>query len=238
MLAQKFTLTRLGVIEETALDRMRRGLPACLPRDAASEHALQLLASIPENRRGLRKFLNAYWSGNHDYLSQHPATLAWHRRHKSIARTVWDRGVPFQEGPISIHVEHDPFEVLKLGNYAGSCLALGGICSDSAVAVLLDANKRVLYARDPRGRVRARQLVAISEADQLVCFAVYPLSVGKQIKSLFREYDFAFAKALGIPVYEPSETAQGGYDVSCVLSVAWWDDASWDFDIKTNQHFG
>lgn len=217
MLAQKFTLTRLGVIEETALDRMRRGLPACLPRDAAAEHALQLLASNPENRRGLRKFLNAYWSGNHDYLSQHPATLAWHRRHKSIARTVWDRGVPFQEGPISIHVEHDPFEVLKLGNYAGSCLALAG----SALT------RRLRCCWMPTSACSMHGIRAAASGRG-----------GKKIKSLFREYDFAFAKALGIPVYEPSETAQGGYDVSCVLSVAWWDDASWDFDIETNQHFG
>jgi hypothetical protein len=128
-------------------------------------------------------------------------------------------------------VERDPFEVLKLGTYVGSCLAIGGMCSDSAVAALLDANKRVLYARDRRKRVVARQLIAISDEDRLVCFSVYPLSAGKEVKTLFREYDFAFAKALGIPLYEPSKT-EAGYEVSSVLSVYWWDDMNWDFEIS------
>lgn len=120
---------------------------------------------------------------------------------------------------------------MKLGTYVGSCLGAGGIQPDSAMAALLDANKRVLYARDHRGRVVARQLAAISEDDRLICFSVYPRSAAKQVQALFREYDFAWCAALGIPVYQPVETG-GSYEVERVLSVDWYDDGNWDFEIQ------
>lgn len=230
VVSSKLLLTRLSLIEESVLDCLKRGLPDRQIKEG-DEHALRLLGTLRENRRGLRKFLNAYWNGETDYLSKHPATIAWYRKHKTIPRNVWEQGISFQRGQISILVESDPFEVLKLGTYVGSCLAIGGMCSDSAVAALLDANKRVLYARDHRQRVVARQLVAVSDDDRLVCFSVYPLSAGKEVKALFREYDFAFAKSLGVSVYEPSETSTG-YEVSSVLSVYWWDDSSWDFELS------
>lgn len=76
----------------------------------------------------------------------------------------------------------------------------------------------------------ARQLVAISNDDRLVCFSVYPHSASKEIQTRFRDYDRAFAGALGIPLYEPVE-GDDGYEVDTVLSVYWWDDGSWDFQI-------
>jgi hypothetical protein len=98
-------------------------------------------------------------------------------------------------------------------------------------AALLDSNKRVLYARDVRNQVIARQLVAISDQDSLVCFFVYPLSASKEIKALFKEYDQAFSTALGLPLYQPTE-GDAGYDIGSVRSVYWWDDMSWDFEVS------
>ena len=185
-----------------------------------------------ENRRGLRNFLNAYWSGDREYLSGHPTTVAWHRSHKAISRELWERGLPClsEGGEFTIQIEQDPLEILKLGTYTSTCLGVGGMCSDSAVAALLDVNKKVLYARDRRGRVVARQLLAIADDDRLVCFSIYPLSSSPAMKSAFREYDQAFALALGIPLYDPADPSDAGYQVSSVLSVYWWDDNSWDFN--------
>ena len=39
-----------------------------------------------------------------------------------------------------------------------------------AVAIVLDVNKQVLYARNHRGAVVARQVVALAEDERLVCF--------------------------------------------------------------------
>ncbi len=218
---------QLALIEQRVRTWLKRGLPA---RDItkSDEHALRLLGSIRENRRGLRKFLNAYWSGDRQYLAQHPATVAWYRKQKPFPRHVWEQGISFPAGTCRIEMEQDPFEILKLGTYVGSCLEIGGLCAYSAVAVLLDANKRVLYARDDRNRVLARQLVAISDQGSLVCFPVYPLSATKVIQAEFKEYDQALATALGVPLYQPAED-DAGYEIGCVLSASWWDDGSWDF---------
>jgi hypothetical protein len=229
VLSERLLLTRLGLIEQLAIERLREGLQSegVAPTE---RHALLMLGSIEENRRGLRKFLSAYWSGDREYLSTHPATLAWYRKHKAVPRDLWEHGIEFQPGQgLTIHLEHDPFEILKLGTYVGTCLGVGGICCDSAAAALLDANKKVLYARDQRGRVVARQLLAIADDDRLVCFSVYPLSCPSTIKSAFRDYDYAFARAMDLLLYQPSESDESGYRVSSVLSVYWWDDCSWDF---------
>ena len=145
VLAERLMRTQLALIEESVLDWLKRGLPV-RQTTKSGEHALRLLGTLRENRRGLRKFLNAYWAGDQQYLSKHPATLAWYRRHKTVSRSLWEQGISFRSGGYSIEVERDPFEVLKLGTYVGSCLAIGGIFADSVVAALLDANKRVLYA--------------------------------------------------------------------------------------------
>jgi hypothetical protein len=217
-------------MERTVVEWQKRGFPVQhLTR--SSEHALRVVSSVRENRRGLRKFLKAYWGGDEEYLSHHPETLAWYRKHKAVSPAVWEQGIAFQSSPFSIQLERDPFEVLKLGTYVGSCLGVGGSFTDSAVAALLDVNKQVLYARDQKGRVVARQLVAISDDDQLVCFSVYPHGAGKHVKLLFREYDHAFAEALGVPLYVPRND-DAGYRISSVLSVYWWDDDSWDFEVS------
>ncbi|MGJ5820577.1 hypothetical protein [Paludibaculum fermentans] len=229
VLVDNLVLTRLSVVEAAVLAALQRGLPAVgVTREG--EHALRLLGSIGWNRRGLRKFLRAYWAGDTAYLAQHRETREWYRKHHRVARDLWERGIPFESERYRIELEQDPFEVLKLGTYVGSCLAVGGLCSESAVAALVDVNKQVLYLRDERRRVIARQLIAISDDDRLVCFPVYPSSTGRESKALFRQYDYAFAAALGLPVYEPKDD-DDEYSVGCVLSDAWWDDGSWDFDV-------
>ena len=231
VLADRICLTRLGLIEDLVIDRLKLGLPVqAVTKD--SRHALRLLGAASANRRGLRSFLNAYWSGDRGYLSKHPATLAWYRKHRVIPRAMWERGIPYgaDHGGFTIQIERDPLEILKLGTYAGTCLGVGGGFSYSAIAALLDINKQVLYARDQRGRVIARQLLAIADDDRLVCFSVYPLSSSSAVKAAFRDYDRALAHAMGISLYTPADGDDAGYQVSSVLSVYWWDDYSWDFD--------
>jgi hypothetical protein len=226
----RLLLTRLDLIEQLVFERLKRGFPAGqLTKEG--EHALQLLGYTRENRRGLRRFLSAHWSGDHSYLSKHPATIAWYRKHKAISRDLWENGIPFQSDGFTIQIERDPLEILKLGTYVGSCLAVGGLCAYSAAAALLDANKQVLYGRDRRGSVIARQLLAISDDDRLVCFTVYPAAASPSVKAAFREYDFAFADALDLPLYNRGEEGTPDYQVGSILSAHWWDDESWDFKI-------
>jgi hypothetical protein len=225
-------LTKLAVLERLVLDHLRLGLPVQTVRDI-DKHALRLLGSVRETRRGLRNFLNAWWSGDKKYLTNHPTTLAWYKKHTSISRETWELGISRKSGDdgVTVQIERDPLEILKLGTYTGTCLGIGGICSDSAVAALLNVNKKVLYARDRQGRIVARQLLAISDDDQLVCFSVYPVSAPAMVKSAFHDYDRALGRALGIPLYDPANAREEYYQISSVLSVYWWDDGSWDFKV-------
>jgi hypothetical protein len=191
---------------------------------------LRLLGSVDDNRRGLRRALKAYWLGDQNYLSRHPATTAWYKENPSIPRDTWERGISFESNGMSLSIESNPLEVLKLGEYAGSCLGIGGLCSYSAAAVLLDVNKQVVYARSWQGKVVGRQLLAISDDNRLICFSVYPLGANDRVKASFFEYDLAFAHALGVSVFDPKEKGAPEYTVRSILSDYWWDDGSWDFD--------
>jgi hypothetical protein len=233
VLAERLVLTRLDLVEQTVVERLKRGLPAPAV-EPGEEFALLLLGSVRDNRRGLRKFLNAYWRGDRDYLARHPATAAWYRRRPAVKREVWERGVVFKKAGYSICVEQDPLEVLRLGEYVGSCLGLGGSNSHSAVAALLDANKQVLYARDKHGKVVGRQLVAISDEERLVCFSVYPKGGSVRMKTLFRAYDIAFSEALGLPIHISRELGDG-YRIEQVLSQDWYDDYAWDLTIEAEE---
>ncbi len=221
--AARLGQTRLELLEELVLDNLSRGLPVPGER-AAHRHALQMIPWSDGNRRALRRFLRAHWSGDAGYLRSHPVSRAWLARHPALPADLWTEGVELggqtaSHGPVRVALERDPLKVFKLGSYVGSCLGLGGICSYSAAAVVLDVNKQVLYARGEAGQVLARQLVAISTRGELVCFEVYPQSVAEDVKALFFACDRHFAEALGVPL------AQGDdYRIDFVLAREWWDD--------------
>ena len=198
-----------------------------------ARHALRLLAglsgSFANNRKGLRRFLlNARTGNTLDYLD-HPLNQQWHAKHPKVRRSLWQMGlqrmVQTAQGELRIAFEHDPFEALMMGTYAGSCLGVGGLCDYSAVACLLDANKQVLYARNEQGRVVARQLMAIDEEDQLVCFAVYPENVTQELKAAFKSYNEEMSGLLELKLYRFQDDAC--YDVATILAQDWWDDGSW-----------
>lgn len=223
-------LTRLEALDRERLRALEEtfGIPA---QDPTITHALQMAGMVEENRRSFRKFLKAYWKGDQEYLLSHPLTRQWLARHPKISLERWLAGIPYSKhdpliGSIRIEVEQDPLEALKLGDYAGSCLGLGGNFSYSAVAVVLDVNKQVLYARNSEGAVIARQLLALSEEDQLVCFSVYPAAVPNVLQGMFHEYDSLLAQSLGVERYAGS----GDYTIRNILSQEWWDDCAWNYE--------
>ncbi|WP_422939038.1 hypothetical protein [Undibacterium sp. TJN19] len=200
---------------------------------ASARHALRLLASLngrfTQNRKGLRRFLSNVTAGNSLNFLDHPLNLRWYAKHPRVQRHFWHTGlkrtVHSAWGDLSLAFEYDPFEILMMGTYVDSCLGVGGICDYSTVACLLDANKQVLYARNSYGKVVARQLLAIDEADQLVCFAVYPENTPQEIKAAFKSYDLELAVHLSLPMYQ--EKADSSYDVTTILAQSWWDDGPW-----------
>lgn len=220
----------LARLEQAATAALALGFSSQV-RERAEKHALQMQQVIEENRRALRKFLAAHWEDRADYRQAHPLTQRWLAAHPGLKLEVWQAGIVHHAetaagSAVTLAVEQDPLEALKLGTYVGSCLGLGGSFAYSAAAVVLDINKQVVYARDKRGNVVGRQLVAISESEQLVCYEVYPLSAQKELIDAFREFDARFASALGLPIYSRDETKD--YEIAHILSHDWWDDCAWN----------
>ncbi|MEW6734185.1 MAG: hypothetical protein AB1489_22860 [Acidobacteriota bacterium] len=196
--------------------------------------SLQLSQLIDSNKRAFKRFLKAYFQGKRDYLQTHFLTQTWIKKQSTLNIELWREGIIYiceteNHGTISITVEKDPLEALRMGEYVGSCLGLGGVCSYSAVAAVLDINKQVLYARNEKNGMIARQLVAISKERQLVCFEVYPLNIDKEIKMLFCQYDIKFAQALGLELFDYKNAEK--YTIENILSEEWWDDYAWDLTV-------
>jgi hypothetical protein len=223
-------VTRVDLLRRLALDHLTRAVGP-VPDTAEARHALCLQGLICDNRRALRRLLRAYFDGHHSYRTEHPANRNWWTKHSHLGE-AWLHGLPWSvtvpDGRyVGLAIESDPLEILRLGTYVGTCLGIGGIMADSAAAVALDINKQVLYARDASGRILARQLLALSEDERLVCFHVYPLEVEAAIRQAFWEYDKALAKALRVELYEPKPNP-AGYEIQNLVSSYWWDDGPWD----------
>ena len=179
-----------------------------------------------------RRALKAYVAGERDFIHEHPLSRAWWRRHPRIPEAIWCGGFPFRattsaHGKVTLEVEGDLLERLRLGTYVGSCLGLGGSQAYSAAAVALDVNKQVVYARTAARRVIARQVLAISEDEHLVCFTVYPEGVDGEVLRLFRGYDEAMALRLGIRIHRPMPESTDPH-IDLVLATDWWYDYPWD----------
>ncbi len=226
----KVTLTRLAATQLAALDALAwrhidgpfnlRGL------STAAHHAVRLHASIDRgNKKTLRRFLLGYAKGGQHAHLDHPLNRAWYARHPRVDPALWGTDTVCHrvgDASVKIGIETDPLEVLMMGNYVGSCLALGGLCDYSSVACLVDANKQVAYARDAAGRVLARQLLAIDERDRLICFAVYPTTTDSTLREAFKQFDTRLATALGLEIYRDGPDAS--YEVATILAIEWWDD--------------
>jgi hypothetical protein len=222
-------IIRLAAIRQ-AIERMlaaRVGIEQI--KTPTVRHALALLDGV--HRRQLRRMLTATLAGDAEWRLRHPRTKEWFARHLKLDPEIWLEGIETSGqiegvGELRIAIETDPLEALKLGTYVGSCLGRGGALEYSAAAVVLDVNKQVVYARDKRGSVVGRQLLAISEAGELVCFAVYGTVKIELLEPLFRDYDRTFASRLGLAVFGGTDSAEE-YEIAPILSRDWWDDSAW-----------
>jgi hypothetical protein len=225
----------LAALESSVIEPMGASMRLDSSASDAARHALLLERSADENRRALRRLLKAVGTGDSGYLERHPATLAYRKAHPSLDDkrwAIWLAGLTLDASALGksvrMGIERDTLEVLRLGTYASTCLGLGGGHIYSAAAVALDLNKRVVYARSEGGGVLARQLLALSDDDRLVCFHVYPLSTTPVIQELFARYDRKLARALGLPLYTETEGSCDEAPIAGILSRGFWHDGAWD----------
>ncbi len=240
LLEDKWSALLLNKLHNLVLGQLGQSLPPA-GNTSSARHALMVHASAEENRRSLRRLLTAYFGGHVRYADEHPANRAWMSRHPKIDEKFWRKGIRLRReiveiGSIVLTLETDVLEVLRLGTYVGSCLGVGGGFVYSAASIALDINKHVVYARNQSGSVIARQLLAISEDDKLVCYSVYPESTARELREIFRDYDLETAQTLGIEVYTsgPSDDGSEG-EVATILSQEFWDDGAWDLNLEGDE---
>jgi hypothetical protein len=126
----------------------------------------------------------------------------------------------------TLAVEQDPIEVLRMGIPFGTCLSLDdGVNAASTVVNAADANKRVLYLRDPGGSIVARKLVAVSEEGAIVGYNLYvaPREHVTAVGAAFQAFCEELAAATGLPLAREGTPRQ-------IHPGFWYDDGAVPFD--------
>jgi hypothetical protein len=123
--------------------------------------------------------------------------------------------------PVMLALEDDPVEVLHMGRHFGTCLSPAACNFFSAVANAVDVNKRVLYARDARGAVVGRCLLALSREGGLLTFHPYAHDRGLSFDHLVAQFAEPLAAEMGTVVIP-----RGG--VESLVAPEWYDDGPRD----------
>lgn len=161
-------------------------------------------------------------------LRQEPANQAFLAAlyRKGLATSAWFDGIgarTAKAGPlrVTLDLESDPLEIMRMGEAFQTCLAPGAFNFFSAVANAADVNKRVLYARDDKGTVRARCLLALTDAGHILTFQVYAHAHYEDMEAAVRAYVLELATAM-----RTSPAARGV--IRELVSTGWYDDGPAD----------
>jgi len=124
-------------------------------------------------------------------------------------------------GPLTLRLEDDPLEILRMGERFKTCLAIDAFNFFAAVVTAADANKRVLYARTENGVVVGRCLLAITRERHLLTFHPYAHEPAYELPRQVGAYAVELARRMGTRV-------SGRGVVPPLLSSQWYDDGPRD----------
>ena len=147
----------------------------------AYQRAFAGISQLHPDVRALARRLLASRTGPPPWdLRDEPANRAWLERVRArgVDVTPWLDGLgprrhAAQPSPITLSLEDDPLEVLRMGEHFSTCLAPGAINFFAAVVDAAEINKRVIYGRDGDGNVVGRCLIGLTDAGGLVTFQPY-----------------------------------------------------------------
>ncbi len=146
-------------------------------------------------------------------------------REQGIAPDPWlepglpERLVSPNGPPLRLALENDPLEIMKMGAVFGTCLSPWDFNFFSTIANVVDANKRVLYARDPKGAIKARCLLALTDNGELLAFRAYAHEKELGFQEIVADYLERLAKRMNTVVVNTGV-------VSNLVSPEWYDDGS------------
>ncbi|MEM7584955.1 MAG: hypothetical protein AAF560_16295 [Acidobacteriota bacterium] len=199
-------------------------LPSWSARDDVRQALLASLELEPAFRKLARRLFRRRcrpgpWDGR-----EHPANAAFLARMAALGIDTgpWiDSGPTLQAGDIQLALERDPLEILHMGGHFRTCLSPGQFNHFSVYANACDINKQVLYARDARGNVVARMLLALTAEGGLLCFHPYQLDSELGFEALAQDYAQRLADAMGTLVVPRGHVPQ-------LVAPDWWDDGPTD----------
>ncbi len=211
---------------ENAFRARLRALCGELPADFAFDedwfNALLLGSDVEANRKWARALLRHEVAGDADWRQNLPGNARF-------LRSLGERGVDVQfylsefgraHGELWLWIENAPLGILQMGNRFNTCLSRGGCNAFAGVANAIELNKRVVYARDRKGRIVARQLWAISEDYKLVGFDVYSTYAPDEragLEAHFAAHARAWARSCGLELADDGE-------IESLVAPEWYND--------------
>lgn len=219
---------------ERVVDRCYRirlenlGAPKNVPLDDDLLNAALFSTDIESNRKWLREIVRAHCENRPEWRLEIAGNARWLRAmsERGLNQDQWLSEAPrkFRIGTqhIELRLESNPLQILQMGNYFDTCLSYGGCNSFSSVANAVELNKRVVYARDAKGRVVGRQLLALSTEGKLLGFRVYTsldADESARLRHAFGIFARDFAASCGV------ERADSG-EVERLFVADWYDDGT------------
>lgn len=217
------------------------GLPSPQPW-MLEERVLALLVPFRELTVSIRQLARLVFqarAGDPPWdLRDHPAnaTFLAMLRARGLDPAPWLDGIGTietgkGEHTMRLSLEDDPLEVLHMGRWFGTCLSPGQCNFFSVFANAADVNKRVLYARDARGKVLGRRLFCLTEAGALLAFHAYCHDAGSGFAEASADFARRLAAAMGTVIV-------GRGTVPRLLAPDWYDDGPVDitgqFDVLSD----
>lgn len=164
-------------------------------------------------------------------LREHPANAAFiaSLRARKLDPGPWLDGsdgigemtVRHKEQRITLRLEDDPLEIFHMGRHFGTCLSPGHGNFFSVFVNAADINKRVLYARDAKGRVLGRRLLCLTTQGALVAFHCYSHDNSWNLGKYSSAFVQRLAEAMGT-------VAVNRGTVPTLVAGEWYDDGSVD----------
>lgn len=211
---------RMRQVDGALRDALARAVGSPSPRwDEAWRDAARLYLAVDLNHAELKGLLRAAASGDAAaWRLRLPGNAGWLARAAArLDAEAWlappTHAFPWRGAACTLAAERDPLQALRMGLPFDSCLAIDDGCNrHSAIINALDANKWVIYLRDSRGRILARQLIAVSSDWRLVGYRVYTsIGTADGLIDAFNEYARALAAQCGIELADSGvpETLNG-----------------------------
>ncbi|GEM_PF-4448222 len=182
-------------------------------------NAFHLLNSERVDSKLLARFFKAIVEG--ESFSQWPENQKFLTRKREFDSQVWLEGFDIRCGDYRIYVEKDPLEAIKMGSYFDTCLGLeNGMNAFSALVNVCDVNKHVIYARNRKGAVVARKLVALDSKNGLLGYHTYMQSSAREnLGPFFSSAIEAFADRCALTLVDQGEP-------EILTSKNWYNDGS------------